>query len=45
MSIKSHFYKTYGTLIKTSFCTTGYAEIHKQRLFLTIKIAYEKKLD
>ena len=41
MSTKSHIHKTYETLKKTSFCTKGYGEIHIQKLFLTIKIAYK----
>jgi hypothetical protein len=37
MSTKSHIHKTYGTLIKTSFCTKQYAEIHKQWLLFDIE--------
>jgi hypothetical protein len=37
MSTKSHIHETYGTLKKTSFCTKGYAEIHKQRPFFDIE--------
>jgi hypothetical protein len=40
---KSHTHKRCGTLRKKSFSARRYAEIHIQRL--TIKIAYEKKLD
>jgi hypothetical protein len=45
MSPKSHTHKRCGTLRKKSFSARGYAEIHIQRPFLTIKIAYEKFLD
>jgi hypothetical protein len=45
MSSKSHTHKRCGTLRKKSFSARGYAEIHIQRSFLTIKIAYEKFLD
>jgi hypothetical protein len=34
---KSHTYKTYGTLRKTSFCTKEYIEIHIQRPFFDIE--------
>jgi hypothetical protein len=45
MSTKSHALMRCGTLRKSSISTRGYAEIHIQRPFLTIKIAYEKFLD
>jgi hypothetical protein len=44
MSPKSHTYKRCGTLIKKSFSTREYAEIHIQRRVLTIKKTYEKLL-
>jgi hypothetical protein len=37
MLTKSHIHETYETFKKTSFCTKGYAEIHKQRPFFDIK--------
>jgi hypothetical protein len=45
MSSKSHTHKRCGILSKKSLSARGYAEIHIQRPFLTIKIAYEKFLD
>jgi hypothetical protein len=45
MPTKSHAHMRCGTLRKSSISTRGYAEINIQRLFLTIKIAYEKFLD
>jgi hypothetical protein len=45
MSTKSHTHTRCGTLRKSSISTRGYAEIHIQRPFLTIKIAYETFLD
>jgi hypothetical protein len=45
MSTTSHAHMRCGTLRKSSISTRGYAEIHIQRLVLTIKIAYEKFLD
>jgi hypothetical protein len=45
MSSKSHSHKRCGTLRKKSFSARGYAEIHIQRPFFTIKIAYEKFWD
>jgi hypothetical protein len=41
MSTKSHAHTRCGTLRKSSISTRGYAEIYIQRLFFTIKIAYE----
>jgi hypothetical protein len=44
MSSKSHTHKGCGTFRKKPFSARGYAEIHIQRPFLTIKVAYEKFL-
>jgi hypothetical protein len=44
MPMKSYIHKRCGTLKKKLFSTRGYAEIHIQRQFLTIKKAYQKLL-
>jgi hypothetical protein len=44
MSPKSHIQKRCGTLRKKSFSARGYAEIHIQRPFLTIKKTYKESL-
>jgi hypothetical protein len=45
MCAKSHIHQSCGGLPKKLFSAKGYAEIHIQRPFLTIRIAYEKFLD
>jgi hypothetical protein len=45
MSTKSHAHTMCGTLRKSSISTREYAEIHIQRPFFTIKIAYGKFLN
>jgi hypothetical protein len=44
MSPESHTHKRCGTLRKKSFSARGYAEIHIQRPFFTIKKTYKKLL-